>query len=506
MFWDHDLRWCINVLGPAEIDYRFSLIQTAIGYRSFDEGVSNLKQVTGRDHRAAQRYIIAVIAGSVPPKFLAAIRSLLDFRYVAQMPRFDHDALAKVEASLGAFHDNKSAILTAGGRQGCKGPLDHWEIPKLKLLQHVSRSIRASGAVIQWTADVTEHAHVTEIKQPARSGNNQDYYSQIARHLDRREKCYRFDLATRLISIEEGGSWGDDEEDEEDQEHDHEPDLEALSISPAQKIINYFEIAATLAGGVVPDTVRPHRIFASSTTALRLAVKPSLRVSTDEVADMYGLPDLRSAITDYFSRADRSVETANFPAEKMQLWFKVRVQLPNYHNPQSLESPQSLLASPPSARFPIGRYDFAIISQTDESDWPSKGLRGTLCGHLSQSYVHHLSGHEVIQVRLIFRLLWSNTFLAYVQQFNVTSPPPSCHSTEGAAGMHILKRAIRRNGSRVGYIIPLHYIRSPAHVISRFGREANDRLTRHTCNELSNEFWLNKYWNKQFFYALSLCS
>jgi len=37
---------------------------------------------------------------------------------------------------------------------------------------------------MQWTADVTEHAHVTEIKQPARSGNNQDYYAQIAQHLD----------------------------------------------------------------------------------------------------------------------------------------------------------------------------------------------------------------------------------------------------------------------------------------------------------------------------------
>ena len=103
MFWDHDLRWCINVLGPAKIDYQFSLIQTAIGYRLFDEGVLNLKQVTGRDHRAAQRYIIAVIAGGIPPKFLAAIRSLLDFHYITQMPRFDHDALAKVEASLGAF-------------------------------------------------------------------------------------------------------------------------------------------------------------------------------------------------------------------------------------------------------------------------------------------------------------------------------------------------------------------------------------------------------------------
>lgn len=138
MSWDHDLQWCINVLGPAEIDYQLSLIQIAIGYCCFDEGVSNLKQVTGHDHCAMQRYIIAAIVGGIPPKFLLAICSLLDFCYFSQMPCFDHDALTKVEASLGTFHDNKLAILTAGGRQGSKGSLDHWEIPKLELLQHGS--------------------------------------------------------------------------------------------------------------------------------------------------------------------------------------------------------------------------------------------------------------------------------------------------------------------------------------------------------------------------------
>jgi len=202
LFWDHDLQWCLVVVGADEIDFRISLIQVAVGYHSFEEGISKLKQVTGRDHRAVQRYIIGVITGAIPPKFLVAIRALLDFRYLAQMPRFDDKVLDRIKASLRTFHENKSAIISAGGRRGSNGPLDHWEIPKLELLQHVVPSIRASGAVMQWSADVTEHAHVTEIKQPARSGNNQDYYTQIARHLDRSDKCFRFDLATRIASTE----------------------------------------------------------------------------------------------------------------------------------------------------------------------------------------------------------------------------------------------------------------------------------------------------------------
>ena len=137
LFWDHDLQWCILVVGPEELDYRLSLIQTPVGYCSFAEGVSKLKQVTGRDHRAVQRYIIGAIAGAVPVKFLTAVAALLDFHYLAQMPRFDDNTLHRVEAALRAFHANKIAIITAGGRQGSRGCLDHWEVPKLELLQHV---------------------------------------------------------------------------------------------------------------------------------------------------------------------------------------------------------------------------------------------------------------------------------------------------------------------------------------------------------------------------------
>ena len=316
LFWDHNLQWCIAALGSDEIDYRFSLIQTPIGYCSFEEGISRLKQVTGCDHCSAQRYIIGVIAGAVPPKFLAAISALLNFRYLAQMPWFDDNTLANVEAALHTFHANKAAIIAAGARQGSNGSLEHWEIPKLELLQNVVTSIRSAGATMQWTADVTEHAHVTEIKQPARSGNNQDYYTQIARHLDRSDKCFRFDIATQFASMEQGRP----EEESDDQEDEHEPESETLHAIhyylPAHASVNYFEVAD--ANSVQNHSVPPN-VFASSTTAFQLAVRPSLRASIDEASEIYGLPDLRLALNDYFSHVNRSMGTT----EKMQIWFKV---------------------------------------------------------------------------------------------------------------------------------------------------------------------------------------
>ena len=176
---------------------------------------------------------------------------------------------------------------------------------------------------------------------------------QIACHLDCSDRCFRFDIATRLASIEQEGS----EEEDEDEEDGHEPDAEALHVlhyySPILTVIDYFKMAKEVASGAIPDAVLPHRIFASSTTAFHLATKPSLWTTIDEASEKYGLADLRLAITDYFCYVDRTTQ-ATLATDRMQIWFKVRVQQPRYHDRQSLEAPQSLLASPPSPRLPNG--------------------------------------------------------------------------------------------------------------------------------------------------------
>ncbi|KAI6018503.1 hypothetical protein BKA83DRAFT_4057941, partial [Pisolithus microcarpus] len=46
-FRDHNAKWCINALGPAETDFRFSVLQPITGFHHFKEGISMLKQVMG---------------------------------------------------------------------------------------------------------------------------------------------------------------------------------------------------------------------------------------------------------------------------------------------------------------------------------------------------------------------------------------------------------------------------------------------------------------------------
>jgi hypothetical protein len=199
-FWDHDLQWCLTVVGAQELDFRFSILQPITGYRHFSGGISKLKQVTGRVHRDIQRYIVGLISGSAPRRFVVAIRALMDLRYMAQCPAPDDDLLACIDRSLSIFHENKDIIMTLRARMGAKKPIENWFIPKLELLQSITSSTRDVGALIQWSADATKHAHVSEIKYPARRTNNNDYDPQICRHLDREEKLRRFAIATTLKS------------------------------------------------------------------------------------------------------------------------------------------------------------------------------------------------------------------------------------------------------------------------------------------------------------------
>lgn len=389
MSWDHDAKWCIVAVGAAELDFRFSVLQVAVGYRGFLEGISKLKQVTGRDHRAVQRYIVGVIAGAVPKEFLVAIRALTDFRYLAQAPSFTDESIKKVACALEEFHNHKDAILRAKARTGKNGPISSWEIPKLELLQSVAPSIRQSGAVMQWTADITEHAHVDEIKVPARAGNNQNYYSQISRHLDRLEKCFRFDLATYIESHADVMELGDEDEAVDQDDEEHEPASDDLSLSeyhsPTRIVVNYFAISAALSQGRFPKAPRPHRTFSTTTTAFHIGTKPSLRLTIDEAATMFGLPDLLPELCRFWQRIDNGVahslsgaitqdENYSLPFDRLQIWCKLRVQQMQYHEREKPDAPQTLRAVPPTTTDSHGRYD-AVIVGTD-SDWPQNGLRG----------------------------------------------------------------------------------------------------------------------------------
>ena len=404
LFWDHDVKWCIHIVGNTEIDFRFSVLQPHTGFRHFKEGISALKQVTGREHHDIEWYLIPVIAGAVPREVLTAVRALMDFRYLAQAPKIDDTICTKIEGALDEFHQHKRAIIDAGGRRGKKGIINNFYIPKLEFLQSVVPNIRATGVAIQWTADTTEHAHITEVKGPARTSNNQEYESQICWSLDRTDKCRRFDLAT---AIREAGVdfWGLDLHTLDASDHDEAPvkitttstlleNIDPVSrlVGSARMLVDYFKMAKDLTSGLCPTAPQPFRTFSYSNIALHLTRDPNFkRMSVDEAAIKFQIPDLRGALGDYISRYSNSTypiggrhgspPNCHLPFSLLEIWTHLRLQAKTYYSPHQVLPPNTIHATPPCDKWPLGHHDTVIVNTDPAYEWPRSGIQGNSIPH-----------------------------------------------------------------------------------------------------------------------------
>ncbi|KAJ6553956.1 hypothetical protein DFH09DRAFT_1248558 [Mycena vulgaris] len=463
--------------------------------RHFKEGVSRAKQVTGREHRDMQRYLVALIAGSenIPRELLVAVRALHDFRYHGQAPKIDESVLNKMDAALKTFHENKHAILEAGVRRGKNGPIDNWWIPKLEFMQSVVASIRANGVPLQWSADITEHAHITLIKDPASHLNNQNHEQQICRYLDRRDKVAQFDLAT---AIECAGVELDVDPDEEEDDDDGPILVDTTAdllqrIEPmarlggSRRLVNYFTLGEQMLRGEFPNALKPFRTFASSqgNTAFHLGRDPSQRLAIDAASEIFKLPDLEPALLTYLHRLSSggdfklggrrpALRNAKLPFRMLQVWHRIRLQSRAFHNPTQLLVPETVNASPPSPAWEFGRGDGVIVNTDTQHTWPHSGLQGHTVGYL----------------RMVMRVVpnggfvhppGTDGFLAYEDPILIQTP-----------GMYHVRRAWRTNGAVVGDIIPLDRLRIAW-------------LTKENSLDYSEDFWLTPYFTKELFFALS---
>jgi hypothetical protein len=108
-------------------------------------------------------------------------------------------------------------------------------------------------------------------------------------------------------------------------------------------------------------------------------------------------------------------------------------------------------------------------------------------------------------------ILLVQIYFVYAQRFNIIPQlPPTGQGQsnekgpypEPSTGMHLLKCARRTDGSIMRDIVPLAQLRTLVDLVPRFGEQANRRLAKEAVLEYSSEFWLNKYFEKELFYAL----
>jgi hypothetical protein len=155
---------------------------------------------------------------------------------------------------------------------------------------------------------------------------------------------------------------------------------------------NYFIEAARILNDDVPNAVTPSRTFVASSTAFHLNRDPNIRrLSVDEVAGLFKLPDLRPSLADHIQRirddkpkfhnmAGRrnALADCELPVDKLQVWYRVRMQSKSYHDPNKVLPPQTVNSSPPSGINEFGQYDTVLVNIDPSKIWPKSGLHGEL--------------------------------------------------------------------------------------------------------------------------------
>lgn len=137
-------------------------------------------------------------------------------------------------------------------------------------------------------------------------------------------------------------------------------------------------------------------------------------------------------------------------------------------------------------------------------------------------FAQYFAGHIVVELQMIFRIVPSvlhpqipggDRLLTYVKRFDVI-PQTNCSVSgsrmlrgsfpEPASSLYILTRARRTDDTLIGDILPLDQIRAFVSLTPRFGAQADRRLTQDNSMAHSSEYFLNKYFNKELFFPLTL--
>ncbi|KAG1832538.1 hypothetical protein EV424DRAFT_1564026 [Suillus variegatus] len=343
-FFDHLLNWIKEAMGKHELDARFTIQHKRVGTRHFAKGVTHVKQMTGCEHRDIQHTIVTSIAGATPPRFIHAIRALIDFICLTQNPVHSPDSLKSMAQALVDFHSFKDAIVDVEARRGKNSAKEDFFIPKLELLQSFCRTVERLGSLMQFSADVTERLLITHCKDlfSRTSRQSKDFALQCVRILNRQEAMEIFDLFALLHS--RGTSLVN---------AIHAKDEDIITTNPALSWVSRVlpDEAKSVHG---PRPVRNHFLkgilSGDALTAFQLNVTLDYKsLSPVEIRTKYSLPDFDITLTNFIHHSSQSVGEHSLWDSKygrLSTWNKFRLQLHSAFQPRIIMPSRVIQAYP----------------------------------------------------------------------------------------------------------------------------------------------------------------
>lgn len=173
LFMDHIFKWCREIVDNDEVlDERWAALPSHGSVLSFRQGVTSLSQTTGRQHKAMEKSIVAVINSLVSSEVVQAVRVGMEFIWIAGLTTHTTSTLVWLRKTLERLHTLKKVFIELGVRSD-------FNFPKFHSLSHYADSIAALGSVDGYNTEHSERLHIDMAKHAYRASNKREYTSQM---------------------------------------------------------------------------------------------------------------------------------------------------------------------------------------------------------------------------------------------------------------------------------------------------------------------------------------
>jgi len=367
LFKDHLVSWCTALIGEKEVDNRFKAMSGYPALRHFSKGISLVSQWTGKEQKEMQKVFLGVVAGTMDPRAVIAVKSILDFIYYAQYQSHTEETLQQMQVALETFHNNKNVFIETGARTQ-----DHFNIPKLHSLVHYTQSIRSLGCLDGLNTETSERLHIDFAKKAYRASNRRDYTRQMTQWLQRQDALVRKSNYMAWLGhlaladeVDEGElQSGEIDSDGELEDEEPEPEVAAAACGKSQE----FHALKDL-------------LDSNVSRAFQLATVPTKRqVSVQDLSALYGAPDFLSSLKRFLnSRVPNACEPSEF--DRFDLYSSISILLPSRTHVDNSKRIVRIRATPHKAREGLQKsraqqFDTALIVEKSDEHRLLGGLKG----------------------------------------------------------------------------------------------------------------------------------